>query len=115
VTISLPPPRFQKTSAALSSDDRSIDSNDSMSSGDNRAPRSRRSSAMNSFTTEAMAMPRSLPLDTIWPVLRSLISKVMSAPASAACSVASRARSSSPTNAAAGWSGAASGRGARAP
>ena len=69
---------------------------------------------MNSLTTEAMAMVP-LPLVTSWPVLRSRIATVMSAPALDASVVACRSRAASPVKATAGSSGGASGSGAMLP
>ena len=70
---------------------------------------------MNNLATEATAMVIPLPLETIWPVLRSSTTAEMSAPAFAASAVAWRARPSRPSNVAAGSSGGASGNGARLP
>ncbi|SHW06271.1 Uncharacterised protein [Mycobacteroides abscessus subsp. abscessus] len=85
VMIELPPPRCQKTSAALSSEDCSIRSKAARSAGvrvtspcDSRMSRS---SAMKSFATDAMAMVLLLPLDTTAPDARSLITAVSVAPA----------------------------------
>ena len=115
VMIALPPPRFQKTSAALSSEERSIDSNNFRSSGESGGPLSSMSSAMNSLTTDAMAIPLPLPLDTRCPVERSSTTVVMSAPFAAASAVACFVRPSRPSKPAAGSSGGASGRGASGP
>ena len=66
--IALPPLRFQKISAALSSEDRSMTSSNLRSSGDSLVwpldTCSSRSSAMNSLTTEAIAIVVPLPLVT---------------------------------------------------
>ena len=70
---------------------------------------------MNSLTTEAMGIASLLPLETIWPVLRSRTVVVMSAPAFAASAVARLARASRPSKAAAGSSGGDSGSGALVP
>ena len=70
---------------------------------------------MNSLTTDAMAIPLPLPLDTRCPVERSSTTVVMSAPFAAASAVACLVRSSRPSKAAAGSSGGASGRGASGP
>ncbi len=118
--IALPPLRFQKISAALSSEDRSIRSNAARSSGTSCVwpldTCSSRSSAMKSLTTEAIAMVPLPPLVTSWPVLRSSTATVMSAPDFGGLGGGLAARGpSSPVKAAAGSSGGASGSGAMLP
>ena len=113
--IALPPPRFQKTSAALSSEERNIDSNDFWSAGESASPFISRSSAMNSLTTDAIAIPLPLPLVIRRPVERSRTTVVRSAPFEAAPAVACLMRVSRPSNVATGSSGEASGSGAMLP
>ena len=65
------------------------------------------SSAMNSFTTEAIGNDEPLPTETVWPVLRSSTTTDMSAPAFAASATACRVRASRPSNPAEGAVGGA--------
>ena len=87
-----PPLRSQKFWAALSSEERSMTSSDWRSAGDSFVlpcdSCSSRSSAMNSFTTDAIGNGLLAPLETIWPVVRSSTTVSMSAPDSAASAVA---------------------------
>ncbi len=102
VMTAFPPLRFQKFCAALSSEDRSMTSSDLRSAGESVVwpfdSCSSRSSAMNSFTTDAIGKGWLSPLETIWPVLRSSTTAEMSAPDFAASAVACRVRASRPSN-----------------
>src|SRR6202022_1509650 len=84
VMMALPPPRFQKFSAALSSEDRSMTSRDWRSSAEGWgcpfASCSSRSSAMNSLATEAIGVGSPLPFEMTRSVLRSSTTAEMSAP-----------------------------------
>ena len=77
------PLRSQKVWAALSSEERSMMSSDLRSAADSVVlpfdSCSSRSSAMNSFTTDAIGKGLLAPLETIWPVLRSSTTVSMSA------------------------------------
>lgn len=109
--IAEPPLRFQNVSAALSSEERSIRSSSCWSAGVSSvwplATCNNRSSAMNSFTTDAMAMVPSRPLVTNSPVSRSSTATLMSAPARDASAVACWARAGKPSKAGSMLGGAA--------
>ena len=103
------PLRSQKLWAALSSEERSMMSSDLRSAGESSVSpcdsRSNRSSAMNSFTTDAIGKDELVPPETSCPVSRSSTAVSMSAPEEAASAVAWRTRASSPSNDGAGWAG----------
>ena len=90
--MAFPPLRSQKFWAAPSSEERSMMSSDLRSAGESVVlpcdSCSSRSSAMNSFTTDAIGKGVLAPLETIWPVLRSSTTVSMSAPDLAASAVA---------------------------